>query len=90
MDMSRPRPRGRGDKGGVPQETRRPSAKIRVSRPVYDGIEAVRISGLTTMLSRSVVIDLARLFGYEETAAWVRSHWREYARGLCRGFDPNG
>ncbi|HOW18851.1 MAG TPA: DUF5049 domain-containing protein [Phycisphaerae bacterium] len=50
----------------------------------------MRISGLTTMLSRSVVIDLARLFGYEETAAWVRSHWREYARGLCRGFDPNG
>ncbi|MGB9626043.1 MAG: DUF5049 domain-containing protein [Phycisphaerae bacterium] len=57
---------------------------------MYDGIEAVRLSGLTTMLSRSVVIDLARLFGYEETAAWVRSHWREYARGLCRGFDPNG
>jgi len=42
------------------------------------------------MLSRSVVIDLARLFGYEETAAWVRSHWREYARGLCCGFDPTG
>lgn len=62
---------------------------IRVSRAVYDGIEAVRVSGLTTMLNRAVVTELACFYGYKEAAAWVRAHWREYAKGLCAGFDPD-
>jgi hypothetical protein len=63
-------------------------ARVAVSRAVYNGIEAVRGSGLTTMLNRALVSDLACLYGYKEAAMWVRSHWREYAKGLCLGFDP--
>ena len=63
-------------------------SKVNVPRTVLDGLEAVRRSGLTNMLDRAVVADLAGEFGFPEAAKWVRRHRREYAEGLFEGFDP--
>ena len=53
---------------------------------VYDGLEAVRRSGLTNMLDRPRVIEIAELWGYDETAAWLRENRRLYAEGIFAGF----
>jgi len=61
--------------------------KIMVTREVLDGLEAVRTSGLTNMLDRPVVIELARRMGFDETARWIEDHRKEYAEGIFRGFE---
>jgi len=62
-------------------------AKVRVPKAVLDGLEAVRQSGLTNMLDRPVVGQLAREFGFEEAARWVEAHRDMYAQGIFRGFE---
>jgi len=64
-------------------------AKVRVPRRVFDGLEAVRRSGLTNMFDRPVVARLANEFGFEEAARWVEDHRDEYAQGIFHGFDPS-
>ena len=63
-------------------------AKVGVPKAVLDGLEAVRQSGLTNMLARPVVAELAREFGFEEAARWVEAHSRDYSEGIFRGFEP--
>ena len=53
---------------------------------VYEGLEAVRQSGLSNMLDRPRVIEIAELWGYDETAEWLRAHRDRYAVGLFAGF----
>lgn len=53
---------------------------------VYDGLEAVRRSGLTNMFDRPRVIELAEMMGYNETVAWLRENRRLYAEGIFAGF----
>lgn len=62
------------------------SDKVCIPTAVWEGLEAVRQSGLTNMLDRPRVIELAEMMGDDETAAWVREHRREYAIGLFGGF----
>jgi len=64
--------------------------KIRVPREVLDGLEAVRTSGLTNMLDRPIVIELARRMGFEEAARWIETHPRDYAQGVFQGFEAEG
>ena len=64
--------------------------KVKVTRPVLEGIEAVRDSGLTNMLDRPVVILLARQAGFEEAAQWIETHTRQYAEGIFHGFEEAG
>ena len=59
---------------------------IPIPAAVYDGLEAVRRSGLTNMLDRPRVIEIAELWGYDETAAWLRENRRLYAEGIFAGF----
>ncbi len=59
---------------------------ILVPARVREGLEAVRRSGLTNMLDRPAVIELAETLGFPEAAEWVRQHHREYAEGVFRGF----
>lgn len=59
---------------------------VEVSAEVYEGIEAVRRSGLTNMLDRPVVAHLADELGFAESASWVREHRDLYARALFHGF----
>jgi hypothetical protein len=65
------------DKGG----------RVLVSREVLEGIEAVRRSGLTNMLDRPVVAELAEAMGFEAAARWVRENRDLYARGVFQGFE---
>lgn len=60
---------------------------VLVSREVLDGLEAVRLSGLTNMLDGPVVADIAMRMGYDVTARWVREHRDRYAAGVFRGFE---
>ena len=61
-------------------------SKVKVPKAVLDGLEAVRKSGLTNMLDRPVVAELAEEFGFEKAARWVKAHRREYAEGIFHRF----
>ena len=63
------------------------SERVPVSRAVFEGIEAVRLSGLTNMLDRPRVAELAEQLGFEESARWVRENRDLYARAVFHGFE---
>ena len=65
-------------------------AKVRVPKALFDGIEAVRQSGLTNMLDRPTVARLAAEFGFEDAARWIEGHRAQYAEGIFAGFEPIG
>ncbi len=58
---------------------------VSVPAAVYEGLEAIRLSGYTNIFDRPRVIELAEMMGYDETADWVRDHRSEYARLLFAG-----
>lgn len=60
---------------------------IRVSKKVYEGLEAVRVSGATNMFDYPAVLRYAQEWGYEETAQWLKEHKREYSQGVFNGFE---
>lgn len=60
--------------------------RVPVRRPVYDGIEAVRRSGLMNMFDRPAVALIAEQMDFEEAALWLREHGEEYARGIFHGL----
>ena len=64
-----------------------PATRVPVTRAIFDGIEVVRLSGLTNMLDRAAVIEIAEGMGYEESARWVRENRGEYARAIFQGFE---
>ena len=59
---------------------------IIVPSAVWQGIDAVRRSGLTNMLDRPVVARLAKGLGYPEAARWIKDHPKEFAEGIFRNF----
>lgn len=59
---------------------------IEIPTHVLDGLEFIRKSGLTNMLARDVVIDLARQFDLNDTADWIEENKNLYAEGIFRGF----
>lgn len=61
-------------------------AKVIVPAEVLQGINVVRYSGLTNMLDRPRVAQLAKTFGFLEASRWVEGHPKEYAEGVFRGF----
>jgi hypothetical protein len=61
-------------------------APIVVPREVFDGLDCVRRSGLTSMFDVAVVAFLARRFGFEESAAWVEKNRAPYVRGVVGSF----
>jgi hypothetical protein len=66
--------------------------RIPLPAGVWQGIDAVRLSGLTNMLDRPVVARLAGELGYPDAVRWIEEHPKEYAEGVFRGFivDPQG
>lgn len=62
---------------------------IKVARAVYEGIEAVRASGLTNMLDRPRVRRLASEMGFEEAAEWLGEHPGSYATAIFNGMEPD-
>jgi len=69
------------------QRARLPGDRVGVPGEVFEGIEAVRLSGLTNMLDRPAVAEIAETMGYEESARWVREHRDLYARAIFQGFE---
>lgn len=61
-----------------------------VPRGIYEGILAVRDSGATNMLARDEVARIAEEMDHPKAAEWVRTHKRDYARGVFTGFAPEG
>lgn len=61
---------------------------VRVPPEVHEGLEAVRLSGLTNMLDRPAVERIANEMGYAACVRWVREHRDLYARGVFHGFAP--
>jgi len=74
----------------VLQRARLPGDRVRVPRDVFEGIEAVRLSGLTNMLDRPAVAEIAEAMGFEESACWVREHRDLYAQAIFQGFEVEG
>ena len=56
---------------------------VRVPREVFEGLEAVRLSGL----DRPAVIRIAEEMGYDASAAWLRDNHDLYSRGIFQGFE---
>lgn len=69
-----------------------PPQPVAVPAAVWQGIEAVRDAGLTNMLDRPTVIQVAEFLGFLEMARWIEAHHGPYSEGLFRGFvvDKNG
>jgi len=59
---------------------------VPVPAAVFEGLEAVRLSGGTNMLDRPRVIEIAEMMGYDETVAWLRDNKRLYAELIFRGM----
>lgn len=60
---------------------------IQVTKKVYEGLEAVRLSGVTNMLDYPAVLCCVQDWGYEETARWLKDHKRAYSQGVFSGFE---
>ena len=60
--------------------------KVRIPADVLEGLESVRLSGLTNMLDAPRVIELAFEMEYYATALWVEENRKKYAEGIFRGF----
>jgi len=69
------------------QRARLAGGQVRVSPEVFEGLEAVRLSGLTNMFDRPAVVRIAEEMGFEESASWVREHRDLYARAIFHGFE---
>jgi hypothetical protein len=59
---------------------------VPIPEHVYEVIEAIRRSGVTNMLDRPVVIEVARQMGFPEVAEWIEREKRSYSRGIFVGF----
>lgn len=62
--------------------------KVRVTQQVFEGITAVRNTGLTNMFDVNQVSVIAAGMGYLEAADWVLNNKGEYANGIFAGFEP--
>lgn len=59
---------------------------VQVTQEVFNGLEAVRRSGMTNMLDRNTVLMIAREWGFEATADWIESAGRKtYGELIFRG-----
>ena len=59
---------------------------VRVPLEVFEGLEAVRVSGRVGMLDRYGVQRIAYQLGYHATVLWIEEHEAGYARGIVHGF----
>lgn len=63
-----------------------PQQGVEISKDVFGGLEFIRQSGITNMLDRPMVLELAREFGFEETADWIENtDRRTYAELIFKG-----
>lgn len=64
------------------------TARVQITRAVFDGIEFIRRSGATNMLDRPMVLTLAKEWDFPETADWIeQSDTGTYGRLILQGPD---
>lgn len=59
---------------------------VHIPGEVLDDLEIIRRDGRTNMLDWPTVGRIADVMGMDTTAAWVRTHQRDYSAGIFRGF----
>lgn len=59
---------------------------VKVPEAIWQGIEAVRLSGKTNMLNVPMLQKLAFEMEYFETVVWLEDHLNLYKRGIFAGF----
>lgn len=55
------------------KENREAGDRIHIAKAVYEGLELIRRSGLTNMLDRPAVLELARAWDLTDAADWIES-----------------
>ena len=63
--------------------------RVRVSIAVFEGMEAVRRSGITNMFDRKLAAKVADAMGCPDAADWIRANRDLYFTALFRGFEAN-
>jgi len=67
------------------------NTRVRITKAVVDGLEFIRRSGVTNMLDRSMVLNLAREWDLNDTADWIESvDTGTYGRLILLGPDVIG
>ncbi|MHB1002060.1 MAG: DUF5049 domain-containing protein [Armatimonadota bacterium] len=61
--------------------------KVRIQKEIFNGLEAVRLSGKTNMLDVPRVVKLALVMGHIDTAFWVYENRKAYVIGVFKGFE---
>jgi len=61
---------------------------VPIPENVYRVIDAIRRSGVTNMLDRPMVTEIARQMGFQDEAQWIEQHPDIYANGVFLGFSP--
>jgi hypothetical protein len=59
---------------------------IKVSQKVLDGIETIRVGGLTNMCNSYEVQRLCFKQHYYDTVLWIEDNRKLYAFGIFQGF----
>lgn len=68
-----------------PQES---NDRAQITKAIFDGLELIRQSGVTNVLDRPVVLQLAREWELDETADWIESVTTgTYGRRILQGPD---
>lgn len=63
-----------------------PQNGVEITKQVFDGLEFIRQSGVTNMLDRPTVLQLAREWDFDATADWIESvDTRTYGELIFKG-----
>lgn len=63
-----------------------PQNGVEITKAVFDGLEFIRQSGVTNMLDRPTVLQLAREWEFDATADWIESvDTRTYGELIFKG-----
>ena len=63
------------------------STPVKVSPAVYEGLREVQKHTTINPFDSLKIGQVARAWGYQETAAWVEIHPHSYTRGIFYGFE---
>jgi hypothetical protein len=73
------------------KENREANNRVQITKSVYEGLEFIWRSGVTNMLDRPMVLNLAREWDLNDTAEWIESvDIGTYGRLIVRGPDVIG
>ena len=68
------------------REPQVPQNGVEITKVVFDGLEFIRQSGVTNMLDRPTVLQLAREWEFDATADWIESvDTRTYGELIFKG-----